>query len=196
MDIQFVGAADRIELFAQPSRQAVGVVVVIEADVKCRFGFGRGYIARLIAYINGGDLNITWLKMCVAVIKVRCSETAQHGNQAGQWIVGELRIGGVALGAKYGEARVQTAASANLDHIAEMFGIGRLANQAEINLLIIFLQPLEQGARAIDRRAFFIASDQQADGTFRWIGVGAQKACGGGDEGGDCALHVAGATTK
>ena len=47
-------------------------------------------------------------------------------------VVGEMRIGGVALRAAHGELRVQRAAPADLDHVAERGRVGRLADDAGV----------------------------------------------------------------
>ena len=52
-------------------------------------------------------------------------------------------------------------------------------------------RPVEELDRAVDRGAFFVAGDEEADrARERALGDEAQ---GGGDRGGDAALHVAGA---
>ena len=52
-------------------------------------------------------------------------------------------------------------------------------------------RPVEELDRAVDRRAFLVAGDEEADRACeRALGDEAQ---GGGDRGGDAALHVAGA---
>ena len=52
-------------------------------------------------------------------------------------------------------------------------------------------RPVDELDRAVDRGAFFVAGDEEADRAFeRAFGDETQ---GGGDRGGDAALHVAGA---
>ena len=54
------------------------------------------------------------------------------------------------------------AAPADLDHVAERFGIGRLADDRGIPCLALGRRPFEQLCRAVDRRPFLVAGDQAA----------------------------------
>ena len=115
----------------------------------------------------------------------------QHGDQTRQRIVGQMRIGGVALTADHGERRVQAAAPADLDHLAQFQRIGRLADQAEIELLAMGGEQAQHRLRAVERAAFLVAGDQQADRAL--AACPASEARHRGDEAGDRALHVGGA---
>ncbi len=95
----------------------------------------------------------------------------------------------MALDAVDGEPRRDTAAPADLDHLAQALRIGRLADQAGIQRLALFLQPLQHPDRAVDRRAFLVAGDQQADGTVEFATLG-QESRDGRDKGADSALHI------
>ena len=110
-------------------------------------------------------------------------------HQAMHRIVGAMRIGDVALRAVHGELGVQAAAPADLHHVAELHRTGRLADDAEIGDLAVGLHPLQHAHRAVYCGAFFVARDQQADRAARR--TIRQVLRGGGDEGGDAALHVA-----
>ena len=70
----------------------------------------------------------------------------------------------------------------------------RLADDAMIEQLAPGQRPVEELDRAVDRRAFLVAGDEEADRAGkRRLGDEAQ---GGGDGSGDAPLHVAGAAAK
>ena len=105
-------------------------------------------------------------------------------------VVGEVRIGGVALNAVNGQPPGQTAAPADLDHVAKRRGRGRLADEAGIERLAARGQPFEHSFGAVDPRPFLVPGDQQADRAGKAGGSFGKPALDGGDEGGDRALHV------
>ena len=106
-------------------------------------------------------------------------------------VVGLVRVGGVALDAVDREAGVEAAAAADLDDLAQMFGVGGFADEAEVGDVALLLHPLEHADGAVGGRAFLVAGDEQADRAGAGGGGG-----DGGDEGGDGALHVAGAAAE
>ena len=63
----------------------------------------------------------------------------------------------------HGEEAVEAAAPADLDHVAELLGAGRLADDAGIEPLALGREPVEQLARAVDRVGFLVAGDEEAD---------------------------------
>ena len=67
-----------------------------------------------------------------AVVERRARHGVEHAHQAMHRIVGELRIGGVALHAVHDELAGEAAAPADLDHVAQALRIGRLADQTGI----------------------------------------------------------------
>jgi len=96
----------------------------------------------------------------------------------------------VALGALDRDARVHGAAPADLDHIAQSLGIGRLADQAGINHFVIVPHPIEHLDGAVDRRTFLIAGDQHTDGAAEVAAAPFDETPGGRGEGGHRAFHV------
>ena len=115
----------------------------------------------------------------------------ERADQPVHRVVGALRIGDVALRAVHGRLAFRLPRRPIFTMSPEVHRTGRLAHQAEIRHLPVRLHPLQHADRAIDRRAFLVAGDQQADRAAR-------RACremlrGRGDEGGDRPLHVAGA---
>ena len=87
------------------------------------------------------------------------------------------------------ERAVEAATPADLHHLAELFGVGRLADEAGIERLVALREPIQHLARAVDCRPFLVTGDQQAEGAD--AGAGRTEAGYGSDEGGDGPLHVA-----
>ena len=104
-----------------------------------------------------------------------------------------MRIGGVALRAVHGQRAGEAAAAADLDHVAERRGIGRLADDAGVEPLAARLQPVEHLARAVDRDALLVAGDEEADRAAEIRPARGEEARHRGGEAGDGALHVGGA---
>ena len=82
-------------------------------------------------------------------------------------IVGAVRIGDVALLAGDDQHAVLRAAPAELDGVAELVDIARLAQHAMVELLAARRRPLQQLEGAVDRDAFFVAGDQERDRALR-----------------------------
>ena len=106
-----------------------------------------------------------------------------------------MRIGGVTLHALHGDRAGNGTAPADLDHVAELVGIGRLPDEAGIPALTALSRPLQQLDRAVDGGAFLVAGNQERDGALRRA-VLFDVAGDGGDEAGDAALHVDGAAAE
>ncbi len=107
-------------------------------------------------------------------------------------IVGQMRIGGMALHAAHRDDARQRAAAADLDHVAERVGVGRLADQRGIPALALAGRPFEQLRRAVDGGSLLVAGDQQRDRALR-PPMAPDMAGDRRDEAGDAALHVDGA---
>jgi len=97
----------------------------------------------------------------------------------------------MALATADGDPSVERAAPAVLDCVADRINGSRFAQDAMVEHLPFGERPVDKLDRAVDRGAFFIAGDEEADrARERPPGDETQ---GGGDGGGDPALHVAGA---
>ena len=90
----------------------------------------------------------------------------EQAHHAGDRIVGEMRIGHVALLALDDDPARQRAAPADLDHVAELVRVGRLAEDAMVEALAARLRPFEELDRAVDRRPLLVPRDQEADGAL------------------------------
>ena len=91
-------------------------------------------------------------------------------------------IGDVALRAVHGDLGVQAAAAADLHHVAEADGAGRLADQAEVGDVAVVAHPRQHTHGAVGGDAFLVAGDEQADRAVqggpaaRWSAAAATKA--------------------
>jgi len=182
---------------AQPGGQRGPGVAVVEPDVQRRAGRRRDHVGRGVADIEAGELQARWFEPLGAGVQRGGGQRGDGPHQAVHRVVGAVGIGDVALRAVHGDPGVQAAAAADLDHVAELHRAGRFAHETEIRDLLVLDHPVQHAHGAVDRVGFLIAGDQQADRAVRKsdhrCGPRRQKLCHGGDEGGDTALHVAGA---
>src|SRR5689334_4659248 len=87
----------------------------------------------------------------------------EHSYQTMRRVVGEMRVGSMALYAVHGESAGQTAAPTDLDHVAEKLRAGRFADEAGIDDFASRREPIQDLPGAIDRIAFLVTGDQEAD---------------------------------
>jgi hypothetical protein len=86
---------------------------------------------------------------------------------------------------------IDGAPAADLDHVPEALGAGRLADDAVVDDLALGHQGLDHPLGAVEGHALLVAGDEEGQGArHRALGQGRS---GGGGEGGDGALHVHGA---
>jgi len=98
--------------------------------------------------------------MLGASVELGGGQRVQYRNQTMGGVVGEMRIGGVPLHAVRGQSAGQTAAPADLDHVAEGHGTGRLADNAGVEDFTPPVEPFEHPLGAVDRRPFLVPGDQ------------------------------------
>ena len=175
--------------FGEPVGQAGLGVQVVETDVEQGGGLGGDDVAGRVADIDAGELQAGGLEPGRAVVQFFRQQRGQSGDQAVQGIVGQMRIGDVALAAGHGDGGGQAAAAADFDHVAEHGAAGWFADQAEIGDFFCRRHPVQNLRGAVEGFAFLVACDEQGD-----FGAPRAGAGGRGGEGGDGALHVAGAT--
>ena len=70
----------------------------------------------------------------------------EHGRKAAQGIVGNMRIGGVALLAEQGQTAGQRAAASVLDRVPELFEAGWFADDAMVEIFGPFPQPIARAS--------------------------------------------------
>ena len=129
-----------------------------------------------------------------AEVERRVIEAGEHRDQALDRIVGEMRIGDMALHADDVEPAVEAAAPSDLDGLAEPRGVGRLAH--ERNGRAARLVPRIQSSTLrvpLIAGAFLVAGDEQADRAFEFRALARHIIERRGGESGDRPLHVGGA---
>ena len=70
--------------------------------------------------------------MLGAAVELGRGQRVQHRDEPMRRIVGEMRVGGMALHAVHREPAGHAAAPADLDHVAERLRAGRLADEAGV----------------------------------------------------------------
>ena len=91
------------------------------------------------------------------------AESGQNFHQHRHRVGGAMRIGDMSLAPAHHQFTVQAAAPADLDGVAQRLHAGWLANQAIAGQVAVSLHPLQHFDRSVDRRAFLVAGDNQAD---------------------------------
>ena len=76
-----------------------------------------------------------------SLIQRSCGECIEDRDQPVSWVVGEIRVGGVALNPVHCQVSVQAAAAAYFCHLAQLFGVGRLTDQADVEALVFLCEP-------------------------------------------------------
>jgi len=102
----------------------------------------------------------------------------------------------MALHAAHHHVDRHAAAPADLHHVAEAPGAGRLADHAGVDRLATLGQALQHLDRAVDGRPLFVAGDQETDRAAEVATALAEKARCSVGEGRDRALHVGGAAAE
>ena len=125
-----------------------------------------------VADVDRGEFEVRWIEVVGAVVERRRHQRAHQLDQAAHRIVGELRIGDVALLAGDHQHAVERAAPADLDRVADRRRIARLAEDAVVEVFAALGRPFEQLHRAVDRDAFLVAGDQERDRALRLAAVG------------------------
>ncbi len=126
---------------------------VVEARVEDQPDFGRDDVGRRIADVDADDFEVGRIEIGRPGVKRGRLQRFENRRQRADRIVGELRIGDVALLAMQGQPAGERTAPAVLDRVAERGDAGRLAEQAMIEALAARARPFEQRDRAVvDRR--------------------------------------------
>ncbi len=150
--VERVAAADSVERPLQPVLQRGAGPAVVEADVEGGARLARNDVGGGVADVDGGDLQRRRLEMRGAFIERARRHRVQHGDEAMRRVIGKMRVGGMALDAMHREEAVHAAAPADLNHVAQHFGIGRLADDAGVERLAPRPDPLQELLGAVDRR--------------------------------------------
>ena len=165
----------------------------VEAPVEARLGHAGDYVFGPRAGVEVGYLKRRGRKELVAVIPAVRGQIGEQGEQPMQRIVGLVWIGNVALASFHPGMAVEAAAPAVLDRIPERVRRRRLAHEAVVDCDIAFAEPLHDRTRAVHRRTFLVARQQEGQPS-RMIGVTVTKALGGAYHGGNAGFHIGRAT--
>ncbi len=161
--VHLITRAQGIEFPAHPIGQRPGGVEVVEADVEAGGGARRDHVGGRVADIDGRDLQAGSLEIGRALVERLLDQGRQHPHQVMVGVVGQMRVGDMALLAQRGHFEVHRATPADLGHIAQLLLVGRLADHAGVDRFPAFGQGFQHLDRAVDARTFLVASDQQAD---------------------------------
>ena len=131
-------------------------------------------------------------KYSLPLSQTRAASSASAGATRVHRVVGEVRIGDVTLDAVHGELARERAAPADLDRVAERVGAAGLADHAPVDLLAARFERFHHAPRAVDRRAFLVARQQERE-RAAVIGMRGDKALAGGHHRRESTLHVGGA---
>ena len=104
-------------------------------------------------------------------------------------VVGQVRIGDVALSAFDGERARERAAAAVFDGVAQFGNGSGFADDAVVYGFAARFEGVDDAHRAVVRVAFFVGGNQQGDAAVMLRIVG-DKGFAGGGKGGDAAFHV------
>lgn len=162
---------------------------VIEPDVETGRDLGWDNVVSRVARIDARHLQVRRSEMCCSIIEAQRRQPIKHARQTAQRVDCLIRISDVPLSACDEQPAVQTAASADLDHLAKRSRVGWLAEQAVVRPLAMRRHPVEHLSSAIDGRAFFIASNEKADRASR-RDAGAQEIKRRGNHAGNAAFHI------
>ena len=178
-------AATRLDNAADQLDQALAAVQIVEADGQPRQRLCRDHIRCRVAGVQLSNLDIARLEKFGAFIEYNRLDLRKDGNQPRNWIVGQMRIGNMALRAFDGDPHIHRSAPTDLHHVAQPVDAGGFADKAQIGQGAACLHMLDQRACAVDGWAFLITGDDQA---YRsgFFGDFVQ----GSDKGPDAAFHV------
>ena len=82
-------------------------------------------------------------------------------DQLGYGIVGLVRVGGVALLAVNDQLPGNASPASDFDHVAEIVGAGRFANDTGVESFLTINQPLQDFDSPVDRRPFLVSGYEQ-----------------------------------
>ncbi len=188
VEAQAVLAQQQVDPCLQRLRRRLGA----EAEIEVDHHLARDDVARAGAGVDVRHLPGGRLEVRVAAVPVDADQLGQGRRDQVDRVLRQLRIGDVALHAEDAQLAAEGAAAAVLDRVAEALDRGRLADDAVVEADAALDQPVADPRRAVDRRPFLVAGDQQRHAAaMRRPGGG--ELLGGHDHGGDRALHVGGA---
>ncbi len=127
--------------------------------------------------------------MLIAPIPHTAAELCKRRCKSMHRVVGRLRIGDVSLDPVHCETPGQGTTPANLDHVAGDLFARRFADDAPVDPFGALHQYFDHPLRAIDRRTFLVAGNQEGDSALMMRTLG-DEGLGGRDHRGQSAFHV------
>ena len=169
-------------------------VAVVEADVEHRPRLGRDDVGGGVADVEAGDLQGGGLETLAAGVERlggQARAARAPGGAPGCRRAADRRCGPACRAAVMQAFRLPRRPI--FTDVAEAARAGRLADQRHVGDVAVRCHPLQHADGAVHRRAFLVAGDEQARCCRGGPGCAPRKSREAGDEGGDAALHVAGA---
>ena len=117
-------------------------VAVVEADVETRARFAGNEIDRRVADVDGGEFQIRGLEMRAALVERLAHQRVDQRDDAAHRIFRAVGIGDMALAPGDGEDAVERAAPPDLDGVAELAHIRRLAEDAMVEFFAARRRPI------------------------------------------------------
>jgi hypothetical protein len=137
---------------------------LVQQSLKRMLNTARAVRGR-VADVDRRDLEGRGREMFRAAVELGRGQRMQHRDEAMRGVVGEMRVGGMALRAVDRQPAGHAAAPADLDHVAQRLRAGRLADEAGVEPLAARFEPFEHLAGPVDRRALLVTGNQQTDRT-------------------------------
>jgi hypothetical protein len=144
--------------------EGVGGVHGGEAEVEHHLQRAGDDVGGAGAGLDVGHLPGGGREVFVALVPHLGGEFGQGRGGEVDGVLGELRVGDVALHALHGELARQAAAAAVLDGVAEGGRGGGLADDAVVEGLAAGLEGFDDQGGAVGGVAFFVGGEQQGDG--------------------------------
>src|SRR5690606_9296167 len=107
-----------------------------KAEVEHHFALARNHVGGTSATVDIGNLEAGGRKEFVAVVPRLRSQLGQYRGDAMNRVVGQVRVGDVALHALDAQHATERTTAAVLDDIADHVGRGRFADDAVINRFV------------------------------------------------------------
>ena len=162
--------------------QALGRGFRAKAEVEVHHAVARDHVARARASVDVAHLPAGRREEGVAFVPADRYQFGQGRSQTVNRVVGQVRVGDVALHAFDRQLAAHRAASAVLDHVARLLHRGGLAHDAKLRGIATGLELLADDHSAVQRRTFFVTGQQKGNAQSR-VGMGSQKFLHGHDHG-------------
>jgi len=165
-----------------------------EAEVEHRYQITGDHVGRASTGVEVGNLEAGRREKGVAVVPVLGGQFGQCGYCEMNRILGQMRVGHMALHTAHGELGAQRAAPAVFNHVAHQRGARRFADDAPVQTFVAGSETLNHRLGAVMGRAFFVAGNQKCDRTLVVRVVG-DEALSSHQHGGQAAFHIGSTTT-